>query len=478
MGSQPSAAAAPRVVGRYALFDAIASGGMATVHFGRIQSVGGFSRTVAIKRLHPHLASEPEFVAMLLDEARMAARVHHPNVVDTLDIVADEGEMFIVMEYVHGESLAGLLKRCPQTPGEPPLPVAVAIVASALHGLHAAHDAKNETGEPLNIVHRDVSPQNILVGADGHARVLDFGVAKAVGRLQTTQEGRFKGKLAYMAPEQLSTALVDRRADVYAAAVVLWETITRRRLFRADSEAVLMQLVLAADVQPPSRIVPGLPSGLDDIVMRGLAREPGDRFETAREMASALERCVMPALSVDVGEWVARIAADSLSTRAARVADIERSGSGPSSAQAPISDVATSTGAALVTDSKGDHAGAAAKRRPWIWGGAGAALVVVALGGLLFTKLRHAPAPAAAATTASPAATTSTAEAPSASASAVPSASAAASASADVPPPAPPPPTVRRAATPPAAPAVDCTHPIVIDPATGHHIYKRECLHR
>ena len=240
-----------RVIGRYALYDAIASGGMATVHLGRLLGPVGFSRTVAIKRSHPEIATDPEFVSMFLDEARLAARIRHPNVVSTLDVVALEGELFFVMDYVQGESLSRLMRASKLLEQKIPPAIACTILAGVLHGLHAAHEAKSERGEPLNIVHRDVSPQNILVGVDGIARVLDFGVAKAVGRIATTREGQIKGKLAYMAPEQLSGDN-SRQSDIYAAAVVLWEVLTGERLFQADNPGELLNLVLHRKVPAPS----------------------------------------------------------------------------------------------------------------------------------------------------------------------------------------------------------------------------------
>src|SRR5277367_6635205 len=194
--------AASRIVGRYAIFDAIASGGMASVHFGRLIGPAGFSRTVAIKRLHESFALDPEFVSMFMDEARLAARIRHPNVVPTRDIVALEQELLLVMEYVPGESLSLLLKRARLARKPVPIPIVADIIMQALSGLHAAHEAVGEAGEPLCIVHRDVSPQNILVGTDGVARVLDFGVAKAIGTMHQTRAGQVKGKIRYMAPEQ------------------------------------------------------------------------------------------------------------------------------------------------------------------------------------------------------------------------------------------------------------------------------------
>ena len=311
-----------RTIGRYALFGELASGGMATVHLGRFLGPVGFARTVAIKRLHPQFAKDPDFVSMFLDEARLAARIRHPNVVPTLDVESLEGELFLVMEYVEGESLASLLRRSKAQGTTPPLSVSVAVMVAVLHGLHAAHEATSERGEPLHIVHRDVSPQNILVGVDGVARVLDFGVAKAAWRLQTTQDGQLKGKLAYMAPEQLESTDVDRRLDVYAASVVTWEALTGRRLFQGDTPQILAQLT-GKIVGPPSEVVPGIPAELDQVVLRGLSRDKGARFATARDMAAALEKAAPIASQREVGEWVRALAVTTLKERADRVAEIE-----------------------------------------------------------------------------------------------------------------------------------------------------------
>lgn len=296
---------------------------MASVHLGRLLGPVGFARTVAIKRLHPHLAGDQEFVRMFVDEARMAARIQHPNVVAMLDVVLRSPELFLVMEYVHGESLARLA-RAARERGEPvSLRIISAILAGALHGLHAAHEAKSERGEPMRLVHRDVSPQNLLVGVDGVVRIADFGVAKAIGRLQTTRGGQLKGKAAYLAPEQVAAAELDRRADVYAASVVLWELLTGRCLFQGDSPLATMRLVMQRKVEPPSRSVPSLPKALDDIVMHGLAINRENRFATAREMAIELEQAIPPATPREVGEWVEVVAAEELSRRADRVAEIE-----------------------------------------------------------------------------------------------------------------------------------------------------------
>src|SRR6185436_11579431 len=218
MGPVPQFPFPGRTFGRYVMYDEIAAGGMATVHLGRLRGERGFARTVAIKRLHSQYARDPDFVSMLVDEARIAARVKHPNVVPPLDIIATEAEeLLLVMEYVHGEVLARLLGICVRRGEAVPPEIVVAIMVGALSGLHAAHEATSDHGEPLEIVHRDVSPPNILVGADGVARVLDFGVAKAGMRATITHDGSTKGKISYMSPEQLRGGVVDRRTDVFAA---------------------------------------------------------------------------------------------------------------------------------------------------------------------------------------------------------------------------------------------------------------------
>ncbi len=296
-------------LGRYALYGEIAAGGMATVHLARLLGPVGFARTVAIKRLHPHLAKDPEFVAMFLEEARLAARVRHPNVVSTLDVVSDDGELFLVMEYVAGESLSRLVRKARER--------------GALEGLHSAHEANSEKGQPLGLVHRDVSPQNVHVGTDGVPRLLDFGIAKATNRVQETRTDQIKGKVAYMSPEQLAKGAIDRRADVYSASVCLWETLTGQRLFKADDVPSLVYAIINEEVKPPSSVVPDLPPGLDEIVMKGLERDAENRWSSAREMAAALEHALAPAPAREIGEWVHSIAGDALDWRQELVHRIE-----------------------------------------------------------------------------------------------------------------------------------------------------------
>jgi serine/threonine protein kinase len=385
---------------------------MATVHYGRLSGPVGFSRTVAIKRLHPQFAKDPEFVSMFLDEARLAARIRHPNVVQTLDVVALEGELFLVMDYVQGESLARLLRASHKKKEPVPLAVVSGIVCGALHGLHAAHEATNEQGEPLDIVHRDVSPQNVLVGADGVPRVLDFGVAKAVGGIHTTREGQVKGKLAYMAPEQLRSGTVDRRSDVFAAGIVLWEALTLRRLFTGESEGAVITNVLEQPIVAPSATVGELPGELDAVVMRALDRDRSRRFESARQMALALEASVPIASPTRVADWVDGLAGEVLAQRAQSVLRIEAESNSASLPRLPRAsgdatpastappDVAIAPAAAStrghaaeasqvssisVTSTGAHKAAEPGRRKPWVYvalGVGGTVVVVGAVGAL------------------------------------------------------------------------------------------------
>ena len=312
----------PTRIGRYVLHGQIASGGMATVHLGRLKRPG-FSRVVAIKRLLPELAQDPQFAERFVDEARMAASIRHPNVVATHDVESTDDELFLVMDYVQGDSLATLLKRARASGENVPVDVAAAIVVAALHGIHAAHEALGADGKPLDIIHRDVSPQNILVGVDGVARVLDFGIAKAVGQLHTTAVGVLKGKIPYMAPEQLSSGPIDHRVDVYAAGVVLWEALTGRRLFDADDQAALIGDILEGNVGAPSAFNADVPRELDVVVLRALSAQPELRFESAETLADAIEASTPLASPRAVGRWVEGLAHESLVERARLVTEIE-----------------------------------------------------------------------------------------------------------------------------------------------------------
>jgi eukaryotic-like serine/threonine-protein kinase len=323
---------APFVVERYAVYDEFAAGGMASVHFARLNGAHGFRRTVAVKRLLPHLTRDRDFALMLIDEARLASRVRHHNVVSILDVVQTADELLLVMEYVHGESLAKLMRWSSERHEPVPVAIAVAIMTDALHGLHAAHEATDEQGVALGLVHRDVSPQNVLVGLDGITRIADFGVAKAAGRVQSTRDGTVKGKLAYMAPEQIGGGDVSPLSDVFAAAVVLWEVLTGARLFAGANDAERVFKVMSAPIPRPSTRRAGLPAALDAIVLRGLERDPARRCASAREMALALERAAPAVRPSEIASWVERAVAGRLAERARMLRAIERGEDGETDA--------------------------------------------------------------------------------------------------------------------------------------------------
>ena len=273
---------------RYQLIGELASGGMATVYLARLAGVGGFSRFVAIKRLHPHLASEQTFVEMFLDEARIAAGIHHQNVVPILEIGTSVDGYYLVMEYVEGVTVARLMAQSVVRKEPVPRPILLRLIIDTLSGLHAAHELSDESGELVGLVHRDCSPQNILVGVDGCTRITDFGIARARARIANTREGEMKGKLAYMAPEQTQGEEIDRRADLFSVGVVLWEVLTARRLFKSTTEAATLRRLLVTKIPAPSEMCE-VHGEIDAVVMRALERNPDDRFQTAAEMADAVE---------------------------------------------------------------------------------------------------------------------------------------------------------------------------------------------
>ena len=312
-----------REVGRYTLLGELASGGMGSVHLGRLTGPGGFTRAVAIKRLHPVYAKLPEFVSMLLDEARLAARIRHPNVVATHDLIVTDDNVHLVMDYVEGESLARIAEHLARRDMRAPPAIVSAIMSSALRGLHAAHEATADSGEPLGIVHRDVSPQNIMVSVDGVVRVVDFGIAKAAGRLAETRDRQVKGKLRYMSPEHARGKPVSRQADVYAAGVVLWELLTGEPLHQGAPNAVL-ERVLFGTVPPPSSRGDQISPEFDAIIAKATARSPADRYATAADMARALEERARPALPAEVSAWLEEVAGEALRERAALVGELEK----------------------------------------------------------------------------------------------------------------------------------------------------------
>lgn len=263
---------------------------MASVWLAAKRAEGGFVRVCALKRVHPYLAQKNSFVDMFLDEARIAARIDHPNVCQVFDYGSVDGTPYIAMEYLAGVSLSEVLEALAAVDGKAELVALCSIVAEAAAGLHAAHELRGDDGESLRVVHRDISPQNLFLTFDGVVKVLDFGIASARDKVHETDTGEVKGKFAYMAPEQMRGRKVDRRADVWSLGVVLWELLTRRRLFRRKTQAETMDAVLRARFEAPSRYDETLPSELDDLLRQALEPDPAARFSTMAELAAALQR--------------------------------------------------------------------------------------------------------------------------------------------------------------------------------------------
>ena len=313
-------------IGRYVLHRQIARGGMATIHIARLMGDEGFSRIVAAKRLLPEFAEDSDFVAMFLDEARVASKVHHRNVVPVLDLVTTGDEVILVQEYVHGAPLHWLLRTARQTKTHVPVDIAVSIACQVLAGLHAAHETVDEIGMPLNIVHRDVSPQNIMVSLDGSGRLLDFGVAKATMAAHITREHTFKGKLAYSAPEQLRGAAV-RQSDVYSLAVVLWELIVGHRMHdKSQSEQEIVASIMMGTLPTVTEALAGEKEwiakerwrqleAIEPIIKKGLAVELHARYADAAAMEKALAAAIPPASSTGVASWLKSLGREFLDGR-------------------------------------------------------------------------------------------------------------------------------------------------------------------
>lgn len=257
---------------------------MANVYLARFHGPAGFEKMVAIKRVHEHLTDREDFVQMFLDEARVAARICHPNVVQVLELGVHEQSYYMAMEYVPGETLLSLVQASRLS-----APIAAQIISSAAAGLHAAHELVDAQGQLLDVVHRDVSPSNILVGYDGTSKVADFGVALARDNLHKTRVGMLKGKLGYMSPEQARGEKVDRRSDVFALGIVLYEASTRKRLFKAESDIDTIRRIASEPIPPPSKRVEGYPAELEQIIMRALERDPEKRYQSARTLHDHLE---------------------------------------------------------------------------------------------------------------------------------------------------------------------------------------------
>ncbi len=393
----------PRRLGRYEVLGLLATGGMAEVHLGRLMGPSGFERVVVLKRILPHLARESDFVDMFLDEARIVAKIDHPNVVHVIELGRDGDELFLAMELVEGESVGSLMRRHWAARRTIGIDLAAYIVSQAAAGLHAAHVLTDPSGRHLEIVHRDVSPQNLMVSYAGRIKVLDFGIAKAVGRATKTMTGELKGKVEYMSPEQCRAAPLDRRSDVFALGVILYELSVTKRLFRRGNEVASLRAVCDDPIPPPESEVPGYPPALARIVMRALERDPSRRYESAE--ALRLELVAYLKTSPDVGMFEDVLAArmrELFSDRLARKDEMLRALSqGRDVREVPRAEVdqdveAPVVAAALITPAGGSVSGGSARSRPW----RSAALVALpalvgAAGAIAFVQRSSSAGPAA-----------------------------------------------------------------------------------
>jgi serine/threonine-protein kinase len=276
-------------LGRYEIVRHLASGGMADVLLARTTGIGGFERHVLVKRIHTENAKDERFRKMFLDEARLAAMLHHGNIVQVHEVGDEAGTIYFAMEYVHGEDLRRVLGDLSKKREKPPFEHIIAIISAAADALHHAHEQHGSDGKPLGLVHRDVTPANILIGYDGIVKVCDFGIAKAAIRSSETQAGTMKGKVAYMSPEGCTGKPVDRRSDVFSLGIVLFELVCVRRLFKGENDFLTMSAIVEGKVKSPRELRPDLPRVLEDIIMKALAPRPEDRFQTAAEMSAALD---------------------------------------------------------------------------------------------------------------------------------------------------------------------------------------------
>lgn len=311
---------APVIAGKYTLLRRLGHGGMAEVFLAKQVSEGGFEKLVVLKRILPHLATGAEFVTMFLDEARVAADLRHPNIVTIVDVGRAGETLFMVMEFLHGQDVRKLQRKVAAFGQMIPFAHACQMVIDSAAGLHYAHTKLDLQGRPLDIVHRDVSPQNIIVSFEGGTKIVDFGIAKAAGQSTHTSTGVLKGKYTYMSPEQAQGEVVDPRTDQFALGIVLWELLTMRRLFKRDSEGQTLEAIIDGPIPRPKRFREDCPASIEDVVMTALSRDKNRRFRDCEAMAFALEDALAKEAIVHspsrLAQYMRRLFADQLAEEA------------------------------------------------------------------------------------------------------------------------------------------------------------------
>ncbi len=403
-----------RKLGRFVLRYQLASGGMGNVYLAQMKGAAGVERWVALKILKTELAGEDKFIRMFLDEARILSRLNHPNLCSVVDFGKADGRYYLALEYLHGETLSAMSRRIRASRAADPTALrphelVARVVADAARGLHAAHEEKGSDGEPLGIVHRDVSPQNIFVLYEGLSKVMDFGIATGRARESKTQTGEFKGKFAYAAPEQLTGRAVDRRTDVFALGIVLWEACLGRRLFRAETEGETVLNVMSKDIPPPSSFDAEIPAAIDRIALKALSRELEHRHASAAEMADELEEWLAslgrPLGSAQIAAAMRRLFADRIATREAML----RAGTVPGDV---VPEVELDSKSSIATVASQGHTVRALRKRAWALPVGVAAVLAIGTGALaLWAGGGEAPRVPAAAATAAPVTATTAAPA-------------------------------------------------------------------
>ncbi len=350
-GSQAaSRATGSHSLGKYRLIAELGHGGMAEVYLAVVRGPAGFNKLVVIKQIRPQLAEDPEFLGMFLDEARLAARLSHPNVVQTNEVGQEGERYFIAMEYLEGQPLNRIIHRL-QKAGSITLGMHVKIIADALAGLHHAHELTDYDGTPLGVVHRDVTPHNVFVTYDGVVKVVDFGIAKALNSSSETRTGVLKGKVAYMAPEQARGERVDRRADIFSVGVMLWEAATGKRMWKGVPDITILQRLLSGEIPTPRSVKPEVPEALEAIILKALAHQREDRYETAADLQVALEKWVAASGETAHSREIGKAIAASFEADRAKIKGIideqlrsNKTGLDVTSAALPVIDQHTSSG--------------------------------------------------------------------------------------------------------------------------------------